>query len=52
VCAIPLSVEYEWRRRRTKLGVREGGGRNVHHSGERERERGGLTVGRDNGGCG
>jgi len=26
VCAIPLSVEYEWRRRRTKLGVREGGG--------------------------
>jgi len=25
VCAIPLSVEYEWRRRRTKLGVREGG---------------------------
>jgi hypothetical protein len=32
--------------------VRERGGRNVHHSGERERERGGLTVGRDNDGCG
>jgi hypothetical protein len=33
-------------------GEREKGGRNVHHRGERERERGGLTVGRDNGGGG
>ena len=37
----------------TKLGERDaGGGGYVQHSGEREGERGGLVVGRDNGGCG